>query len=87
MNSISERIGDNIKDSHFWGMYDEMSVSLSKNLGKIYEGISRRYGCHFLDAGEYAEASELDCIHMDEENHEKPAEALKNKIEEIFKMN
>lgn len=77
-------IRDNIADSHFWGMYDLESVRLSKELARIYEPISKRYGCEFMDAAQYAEASLLDSIHMDAENHEKLAEALCQKIKEIL---
>lgn len=77
-------IRDNIADSHFWGMYDLESVRLSKELARIYEPLSKRYGCEFMDAAQYAEASLLDSIHMDAENHEKLAEALCQKIKEIL---
>lgn len=77
-------IRDNIKDSPFFGMYDEKSVRLSHELGRIYQNLSLDYGIHFLDASDYAAASELDCLHMDPENHRRLAEAVKNKIQEIF---
>lgn len=75
---------DNIEESVFYGMYDKSSVELSEKLGAAYEGLARQYGCHFLNAADYAEVSRLDCVHLDEENHRKLAEALERKIREIF---
>lgn len=77
-------VRDQIETSNFWGMYDRNSVELSRQLGGVYETLAERYGCHFLNAGDYAEASELDSIHLDEENHRKLAEALEEKIRGIF---
>lgn len=77
-------VRDNIEESILYGMYDKSSVELSEQLGAAYEGLGRQYGCHFLNAADYAEASRLDCIHLDEENHRKLAVALEKKIREIF---
>ena len=77
-------IRESITDSHFWGMYDYKSVELSKKLADLYEPLSHRYGCEFLNAAAVAEASLLDGIHMDAENHAKLAEALCKKIKQIL---
>lgn len=77
-------ICDGIETSHFFGMYDRKSVELSKKMGSVYAKVSKNFDCYFLDAAEYVKASELDCIHMDPENHKKLAEALNEKIKEIL---
>jgi lysophospholipase L1-like esterase len=40
-------------------------------LSKYYQQISRQYGTVFLDASKFTQISELDCVHIDAENHEK----------------
>lgn len=77
-------ICDPIETSHFYGMYDKKSVELSEKMGKVYEKVSKNYGCYFLDAAQYVKASELDCIHMDPENHHKLAEVLSREIKRIL---
>lgn len=59
---------------HSWlGDVFEYDVGRAKSmeLAKWYRDIADRYGCLFLDAGEYAASSEADGIHMDAENQRK----------------
>ena len=46
---------------------------------------SREYGVDFLNASDYAEASETDAIHLDAENHRRLAEGFAEKIREIHR--
>ena len=77
-------IVEEIENSPFYGMYDRKSVALSKKMGAVYERVSKKYDSYFLDAAQYVQASPLDCIHMDPENHEKLAKALCDKIKGIM---
>ena len=56
----------------------------SQKLAKKYKEIADIYSLHYMNAAEYAKASKLDGIHMDEENHKKLAMAFANKIKNIL---
>lgn len=45
-----------------------------------YRPICEQYGAELLDAAAFAEPSEVDCIHMDAENHNRLAHAVFHKI-------
>lgn len=75
---------ENIAESPWYGLYDENSLDISKSIAPVYEDIAKLYGCHFLDAADYAVASPLDCFHMNPENHAKLATALERKVKEIL---
>lgn len=57
---------------------------LSKEFAPKYERIARKHGCFFMNAADYAKASELDGVHMDSENHRRLAEAIYKKLTEIL---
>jgi lysophospholipase L1-like esterase len=78
-------IRENIADSIFYGMVNENSVRLSRKLGNLYQNIAQIYKCAFLDAGDYIQTSEVDCIHMTVESHKILAEAIGAKIKMILK--
>jgi lysophospholipase L1-like esterase len=80
------RIGKGIAGSRLAGIYDEASIARADALPEVYRNVAKTYGLHFLAASEYAEPSPCDCIHMDAENHRKLAEALAEKIKEIFSV-
>lgn len=80
-------IRDEIKDSEFYGIYDEESVRKSKMLGQTYRdifaGIS---GVTVIDAGEVAEVSTADCIHLSLKGHRELAEAVYEQVKKILEM-
>lgn len=79
-------IGDQIANSYFYGMFDEKSVALSKQFGDLYARVAKANGCHFLDAGLYAQSDDTgDSIHFSPESHAKLGAAVAEKIKEIFK--
>ena len=78
------RIGDNLENSFLYGMFDEKSRELSYKLPEAYRMTALRCGCEFMDAGEYAEPSVIDSVHMTPENHRKLAEAVCEKIKNIL---
>ena len=59
-----------------FGGFDDKSVDESEKLAGVLRKICEKYGVDFFDAAEYAEASLIDNIHMDEENHVKLGKAL-----------
>lgn len=77
-------VGDNLEKSFMYGQFDENSRKISRMLPDIYEGIAKRFGCEFMRASDFAKASETDSIHMDAENHRRLAEAICEKVRQIF---
>lgn len=65
-----------------FGGFDDKSVDESERLADVLRNICEKYGVDFLDAAEYAEASLIDNIHMDEENHVKLGKALAERVKE-----
>ena len=73
-----------INNGDIFGEYDENSVIQSKLLASAVSDVCREYKVDFLNAADYAQASTYDCIHMDEENHQKLAEAIFSKLKELI---
>ncbi len=73
-----------IKNSFFADIYGTTrAVDISKELAPRVEAVAKAYGVHFMNAAEYAKASKLDGVHMDEENHKKLALAFAEKIKKL----
>ena len=64
-----------------FGEFDEKSVEQSKYLANSILAVCKEYKVEFMNAADFAEASLVDNVHMDEENHEKLAKAIKFKLE------
>lgn len=74
-------LGESIeKIDRSFEQFGNEGLVLSKRLAKYYKQVADNFGCIFMDASQYAKASEIDCIHMDEENHLKLANAIYEKI-------
>ena len=54
----------------------ETGIKKSTALRKWYRELAEKYEIGFLDAGEYAASSNLDGVHMDDENQRKLGEAV-----------
>lgn len=74
-----------IEKGDVFGDFDENSVIQSKNIAPAILNVCNEHNVDFMNAAEYAEASIVDCVHMDEENHEKLGKAIYLKLKEIFK--
>lgn len=59
---------------------------LEKNvlLKNHYEKVAGDYGCYFLDAAEHVEASTLDAVHLDDQNHAKLGRLIYAEVMRIF---
>lgn len=73
-----------IKDSPPFNFMLEGAIEKSKNMGSAYEAIAKDYGVPFLNASEVVESSPTDGIHWEEEEHEKFAMAVAQKITQIL---
>lgn len=56
----------------------------SMRLAPLIAAAAERCGVAFMDLAQYAEASRLDGLHMDRENHKKAAAAMEQKIRQIL---
>ena len=77
-------LGKGVGEEEFDPEFDEGSERISRRLASEYEKIAKANGYYFLDASKYAEASAIDREHLDEIGHEKMAEAVYQKLTEIF---
>lgn len=79
-------IDKSVKDNEiFCELYGpERACELSKQFAGSYKPIALKYGCHFMNAADFAQASALDGVHMDEKNHKQLAKAIAAKIKAIF---
>ncbi len=73
-----------IVNGDVFGGYDEKSVMESQRMAGAMKVVCNKYNVDFMNAADYAVASLVDNLHMDEENHEKLATALCGKIGEMF---
>lgn len=56
----------------------------SREFAPLFQSVCRKYGVEFLNAADFAQASDVDCVHMGAKSHEALANALKEKVLEIF---
>ena len=54
----------------------EVGISKSEGLSKWFKELAERYEIGFLDAGLFCQSSEIDGVHLDEENQRKLGEAI-----------
>lgn len=73
-------------DNHRFGgqFLGESCEKRSREFAKYYRAIAEAQNCHFMDAAEFATASEKDFLHMDEKGHEAFANAIYAKLQEIL---
>ncbi|AME09928.1 MULTISPECIES: GDSL-type esterase/lipase family protein [Gemella] len=67
-----------------FGEFDENSLKQSKFLPQTFKEISDKYEVDFLNAARVAEASPIDCIHLDEKKHEQLGRYIASKVSEIL---
>lgn len=72
-----------IENGDVFGDFDEKSVTESKLLGSTIGNVCNEYGIDFMNAADYAVASLVDNVHLDEENHTKLAFAICDKIKSM----
>lgn len=64
--------------------FNQQSLEVSHKLASYYQELADACHCYFLDASLYAQASTIDGVHMDTENHQALAEAIYKKINSIY---
>lgn len=79
------RIGDNYRTaSDTYEEFKERAFEESNRLAPFFKEQADAFGCYYLDAGEYARASEIDCMHLSPKGHKALADAISKKIKDIF---
>ena len=76
-------LGDDIWDGYD-PEFNEDSVQVSKDLGKVYEQIAKEKNINYLAASDYAKPSKEDREHMDKDGHKALAEAVIKELEKII---
>lgn len=56
----------------------------SKAFAPLFRGACRKHGVVFLNGAEYAQASEVDCVHMEAQSHRALGDAVAEMIREII---
>jgi lysophospholipase L1-like esterase len=74
-----------IEEPQFDGIFDERSVQISREFAKTFAATAQALQCDFLDAACYAKPDPADGVHLDANGHRQLAEALYEKVTEIFK--
>ncbi len=62
----------------------EGSIEKAEKLGPYFEQAAEEYNCEFLDASKIVQASDVDGIHLEAEEHIKLGLFMKNKVLEIL---
>lgn len=62
----------------------EQGTYLSQQFAPVYRQIAEELGCYFLDTALYAQPSDADGLHWMPESHLRVAEAVAEKVREIF---
>ena len=65
-------------------IFGEQAAEKSKGFSRAYREVAEKFGCHFLDAAEFAGPCPEDGVHMDGEGHGKLARAIYEKVKEIL---
>lgn len=74
-------IGEDIKNSVFYGSFSENAIDRSKALAPLYKKVAETYSsCTFVDAAAYIKASPVDSLHLSPEAHAKLAEVFASLI-------
>ena len=75
-----------LKHPIFSELYNQKSVDDSKRFADVIYKMTQEEGVDFMNAANYAVASDIDGIHMVTEEHEKLGKAAAEKIKEILKL-
>lgn len=78
-------VGKNISESFMDNYFGPSSVEMSRELKPLYAQLAKAYKCYFMSASDYAAPCREDGLHLGAAGHKALAEALYNKVKEIFK--
>lgn len=70
----------------FMELYSQKSIEESKRFAGAMSDMAQREGAYFMNAADYAAASDIDGVHMETAEHEKLGHAVTDKLKEIFDL-
>lgn len=77
-------ITEALRSSRYVESFGEQAIEVSAGVAKEYYRLSRLAKCEFLDAGEWAEASQIDGVHLTREGHAGLAVGMTRKLRQLF---
>ena len=77
-------LGKGVGEVGFDPEFNENSENVAKNLAEQYQNLAEKEGYAFLNAAEYANPSETDREHLDQNGHQKLGAAIERKIRQIL---
>ena len=77
-------LGDDVWKEQYDPQFSCSSPALSRSLKKAYEKVALKYNTELLAASDFANPSNIDCEHLDEQGHNALARAVKDKIISIY---
>ena len=77
-------LGDQIEFSPLHLEFGRIQVDYSFELAPVFEQVAKTVGAEFIDLAMVAMSSDVDCLHLMPEEHEKVAQAMKDKVLSIF---
>ena len=75
---------DNVMETRHAPIFGEDAPKISRELPSELRRVAKLMRCEFLDAGAYAQVSPADAVHMTREGHLRLADAVCEKVREIF---
>lgn len=77
-------LGEGVGEEGYDPKFDKRSEEVCSQLAAEYERLAKENAYYYLDAARYATASSIDREHLDATGHERLADAIYDKLTEIF---
>lgn len=78
-------LGDQIEFSNLHLEFGRQQVEYSFELAPLIQKVAEQMGAEFIDLAVVAMSSDVDCLHLDPEEHDKLGKAMHAKVLDIFK--
>ena len=78
------KMGNNLADSVYYGMFDESSAALIRALPARFRTLAEKYGCAFVDGSAVTAAKCSDQIHLTAEEHAVLGRLIADKLRELL---
>ena len=78
------KMGENLADSVYYGMFDESSAALIRALPARFRMLAEKYGCAFVDGSAVTAAKCSDQIHLTAEEHAMLGRLIADKLRKLL---
>ena len=78
---------DNLMQAGHGPCFGVQSIGVSFDLTKEYERVAKLLRCDYFDAGDVAEVSPIDAVHLSPAGHKRLSEAMARKMKSLFENN